>query len=82
MGICFDVQVLDDDGSPVVGKRVHVNFPGTFGASWLDEFTDEDGHASFETGSDDHDEVNIQVGGKWFGPYDLEDGAGYTVTLG
>lgn len=81
MGISFDVQVLDDDENPVEGKRVHVNFPGFLGATWLEEFTDEDGHASFETASDDHNTVNIQVGGEWFGPYDLEDGMGYTVTI-
>jgi hypothetical protein len=82
MGICFDVQVLDSDGNPVAGKHVHASFPGVIGAGWLKELTDDNGHAIFETTSHDHGKVNINVGGKSFGPYELDDGAAYTVTLG
>lgn len=81
MGISYDVQVVDEDGNPVAGRRVHASFPEIVGATWLEEFTDEDGHANFETASDEHYKVNLQVGGEWYGPYDLEDGSSYTVVL-
>ena len=46
------------------------------------EYTDDDGHAEFETAGDYEDdrEIIITVRGENFGPYDIGGGA-FTVTL-
>jgi len=45
------VHVLDDDGDPIVGEKVFVNFVGSFLGivdTNLEEYTDDDGAAEFQ----------------------------------
>lgn len=67
------VHVLDDDGNPVRGKRVYVNFVGSFlgiADTHLEDYTDSDGTAEFDdvpTGSvevyvDGHRQLTVGVG--------------------
>jgi hypothetical protein len=81
MGQSVDVQVLDSEG-PVDGATVRISIAGLFSGGWLEAFTDDDGHAEFETSADYERgrEVMIYVRGQSFGPYDLTDGA-FTITL-
>lgn len=81
--IGFDVHVLNPDGSPARGEKV----TAFFDYSWIPgcvshEHTDSDGHAAF---SSPHpatpNSVEIHVRSEIFGPYDLEDGAGFTCEL-
>ncbi len=82
MGQSVDVQVLDCDGNPVTGRKVKIDIAGIWKGGTLEEFTDDEGHAAFETAADYEDgrEVRIYVGDQSFGPYDLSDDA-FTVTL-
>lgn len=82
MGMAVDVQVLDSDGEPVAGTLVKIDIAGIWKGGTLEEYTDDDGHASFET-AEDYEEgraVTIYVRGEAFGPYDLSEGA-FTVTV-
>ena len=78
----LDVQVLDEDGDPVVGARVKIDIAGLWSGGTLEERTDEDGHASFETAGDyeSYRKLRIHVRGQSFGPYDIDEGA-FTVQL-
>ena len=76
----FTVQVLDDDGDAVVGKRVHVSFTGLL-RGWLEEFTDDDGQAVFDYENVEPGEAAIFVNDEKFGPYDISDGDGLTVNI-
>ena len=82
MGHSLDVQVLDSDGDPVPHKHVHMLIDGFWKGGGLDAYTDDDGHASFETADDYEDsrELWIAVADQHFGPFEIEGGA-YTVTL-
>jgi hypothetical protein len=82
MGQSVDVQVLDSDGDPVAGAKVKIDIAGIWKGGTLEEFTDDDGHAEFETAADYEEgrEVTIYVRGESFGPYDLTEGS-FTVTL-
>lgn len=82
MGHSLDVQVLDSDGDPIKGCKVKIVIDGIWKGGSLEEFTDSDGHAEFETAADYEDsrELNIYVRGQSFGPYTIEGGA-YTVQL-
>lgn len=88
MGMTFDVYVVDEDDRPQSGRRVDVYLPsgpflglaGPVGGK-LTEYTDDDGHASFETADDGYHEVTIYVSGEKQGTYDLEDEAGFTVVI-
>ncbi|MEX2650528.1 MAG: hypothetical protein WD673_16100 [Alphaproteobacteria bacterium] len=79
----LDVYVLDSDGNPISeGARVKIIIDGTFSGGALEEFTDDEGHASFET-ADDYEgsrQLNIYVRGQSFGPYYISGGS-YTVAL-
>jgi hypothetical protein len=58
MGISFDVQVLDSDDEPVAGVEVTALFPSfPMGGVTLEEYTDAEGHASFETAGDHHGDL-------------------------
>lgn len=50
-----------------------------------DAWTDDDGHATFQIPEyDDYSDkyVNFQIGGKWFGSWDLVEGdCAYTVDV-
>ena len=76
----FDVHVIDDDGDAVEGTLVRVSFPGIINGGWLEEFTDEEGHAEFDS-ANDHDEVSIRVRGEWYGPFEVSEGAGFTISV-
>lgn len=83
MGHELSVGVLDSDGEPVEGVEVDIHVSGIFkGGDLESEFTDETGHAEFETAADYEDsrDIYITVRGQRFGPYEIGDGA-YTVTL-
>lgn len=82
MGHQLDVYVVDDDGDPVDGVQVTIVINGFWKGGSLEEFTDADGHAEFET-ADDYDDwrkLRIKVRGQSFGPYSIDGGA-YTVQL-
>lgn len=76
----FKVQVVDEDGDPVSGRKVTVIFTSIF-RGYLEEFTDDDGQAEFGFDDLDRGEAEIFVGGEKYGPYSIEDGEGYTVSL-
>jgi hypothetical protein len=78
----LDVQVLDSDGRPVRGTAVTVDIEGIFTGGTLEDYTDSDGHAQFETDGnyEDYRELRIYVRGQSFGPYEVGGGA-YTVQL-
>lgn len=82
MSHSLDVQVLDSDGDPVESVKVKIIIDGILSGGSLEEFTDSDGHAGFETAGDyeSYRELNIYVRGESFGPYDIGGGA-YTVQL-
>ena len=66
MGNQIDVYVVNGDGDPVTGKEVKITVTSGFdliGGEMI-EYTDDDGHASFETYSDydDSHEIYIRVG--------------------
>jgi hypothetical protein len=89
MGMTFDVYVINEDEQPQAGRRVDAYLPsgplggllaGPVGGK-LTEYTDDDGHAAFETADDGYSEVTIYVSGDKKGTYDLTDGAGFTVAV-
>lgn len=78
MSISFSVYVVDSNDDPVVGKRVVVDWSILRGQ--LEEFTDDSGHAWFESPGDEG-EGTIYVDGENQGEYHIEDGDGYTVQI-
>ena len=83
MGHNLTVEVLDSDGDPVCGTTVLVYVDGIMTGGLLnEEFTDDSGHAEFETGGDYEGwrEIVIRVRGQRFGPFRIDGGA-YTVQL-
>ena len=82
MGISFSVQVLDASGDPAASVKVRARFPSfPAGEVSLEEFTDSSGQASFETAGSHHKTVKLSARGEHFGPYDLDEGADYTINL-
>jgi len=83
MSHSLNVQVLGNDGDPVEGVKVKIVIDGVFSGGSLEEFTDSDGHAEFETAGDfeSYRKLNIYVRGQSFGPYNIDDDT-YTVQLG
>lgn len=82
MGHSLDVHVLDSNGAAMEAIKVEIVIAGIFSGGSLQEFTDSDGHAEFETASDYESsrELNIYVRGQSFGPYYIGGGA-YTIQL-
>lgn len=78
----LDVYVLNSDGEPIEGCLVKIVIDGIWKGGSLEEYTDDEGHAEFETADDYEDsrELNIYVRGQSFGPYTIDGGA-YTVEL-
>lgn len=83
MSNSIDVFVQDGDGDPVAGKRVRITIKGFLSGGAIEEFTDDEGHAEFETAGDYEDsrEFWIRVGDELWGPYEIGGGA-FTVELG
>jgi hypothetical protein len=81
----FDVHVIDNEERPQSGLSVEVDLPESFPLSPLGGkitgYTDEDGHASFETANEAFGEVTIYVSGENKGRFDLEEGAGLTIIV-
>lgn len=77
----IDVFVLDSDGDPVRGKLVEITVTGIFSGGGMEEYTDDDGHATFETTGDYENsrEIYIRVGDH-LEKQDIGGGA-YTVQL-
>jgi uncharacterized GH25 family protein len=82
MGNVLDVHVLDDAGEPLKGAEVQVQVEGIFSGGFLTAYTDDQGHAEFETQGDYEGSrhIKIYVRGQSFGPYDISGGA-YTVQV-
>jgi len=82
MGHNLDVNVKDRDGDAVTGTPVRVWIEGFWKGGSMEEYTDDDGHAEFETAEDYEDsrELYITVRDERFGPYTIDGGA-YTVQL-
>jgi len=78
----LDVYVVDRDGDPVTGTRVEIIIDGFWKGGSIKEFTDDEGHAEFETADDyeDYRKLKIFVRGQSFGPFKIGGGA-YTVEL-
>ena len=81
----FDVHVIDDEKRSQSGCCVEVELPESFPLSSLGgkvtEYTDENGHASFETANEAYGEVTIHVDGENAGRFDLEEGAELTIVV-
>lgn len=66
MGNQIDVYVIDSDGDVVSGKLVKITVTSGYDLTGgeMEEYTDDEGHASFETTGDydDSHEIYIRVG--------------------
>lgn len=82
MGHNLTVHLLDSDGRELDGVKVTVDIAGIWKGGTLEEFTDDDGNAEFETAEDYESgrQLTIYVRGESFGPYSI-DGGSYTVQL-
>ena len=82
MGHSLDVYVVDEDENPVAGVRVKIVIEGIWKGGSLEERTDDEGHAEFETVEDyeSYRELRIYVKGESFGPYTIDGGA-WTVQV-
>ena len=78
----LDVYVVDSERDPVSGTRVEVLIEGFWKGGSIRSFTDDSGHAEFDTADDyeSYRQLRIHVRGQWFGPYDIGGGA-YTVQV-
>lgn len=76
----FSVQVIDEDGNPVIGKKVHVSFT-SFIRGWLEQYTDEYGHAVFDEYDVEPGEADIVVDEEKQGTYQIDDGDSFTVNI-
>lgn len=76
--MAFDVYVVNDDGDGVSRARVAISFTGLL-RGMTTEYTDSDGHATFD-GYDDG-EIEVFVDGRSYGTYHYTDGDGITITI-
>jgi hypothetical protein len=76
----FKVQVVDDDGDGVAGCKVTVVFTSVL-RGFLEEYSDDDGQAEFGFDALEPGSAEIFTGGEKHGPYYIEDGGGFTITL-
>ena len=76
------VEVLNSEGDAMEGVNVEICIKGILTGGFLKAFTDDSGHAEFETAGDyeSYRELNVYVRGQSFGPYDIGGGS-YTVQL-
>ena len=75
MGHSLVVRVFDEDGDPVGDEEVRIVIEGRLKGGSLEESTDEDGYAFFET-ADDYEgwtKLVIYVRDQDFGPYAIRD---------
>ena len=82
MGHSLDVHVLAENGDPVTHTRVHVFIEGFWKGGSIDEYTDDDGHAEFETAEDYEAsrKLYITVRSQRYCPYSIRDGR-WTIQL-
>ena len=82
MSHSLDVYVIDSDEDPVSGVEVEILIDGFIKGGSLTEYTDDEGHAEFETADDYEDsrQLKIKVRNEWFGPYYISGGT-YTVQI-
>ncbi|MDD5268626.1 MAG: hypothetical protein PHO08_16110 [Methylococcales bacterium] len=82
MGHYLNVQALDKKGNPLKGTKVKIDIAGIFKGGTLENYTDSNGHAEFETAAnyESSRKLNIYLHGQSFGPYEIGGGS-YTVTL-
>ena len=76
------VEVLDSKGNPKQHVEVEIIIEGFWKGGSIEAFTDDSGHAEFET-ADDYEssrKLHIRVRGQSFGPYRIGSGS-YTVQL-
>ena len=78
MPIQFSVYVVDNEGDPVTGKKVTVHW--SIWRGYLKEFTDNTGHAWFDSPGNAGNGT-IYVNGENQGEYRIEDGDGFTVEI-
>ena len=80
MSVSFAIRVVDKDGSPHEGRKVHVN-PTSIWKGWLEDFTDDDGwaHFTYET-NDNSIEFHLSVSGNDMGVFSADDGDTLSVT--
>lgn len=74
----FTVYVVDEEERPLEGRRVHLSFTSLL-RGWLDESTDDDGHAVFD--DVEAGEATITVSGETHGPYWVDDGDSFTIQV-
>lgn len=75
----FKVRVVDEDGDPVEGTRVSVNFGILNGVA--KEYTDEDGWAEFSNLDGDIVTGEFYVNGESQGEHSTYDGDTYSFTI-
>ncbi len=82
MSHSLDVYVVDSEGEPVAGTKVKIIIAGFWQGGSLEEYTDDEGHAQFETAGDYEDsrELWINVRGEEYGPYEI-GGGGWTINV-
>ena len=88
MSYTIDVQVLSN-GEPYANALVRLSigktFPGGRHGIYGDSaWTDEDGHTTFEApeySSYTNKYVNFEIGGTWYGSWDLDQGGGFIVDV-
>ncbi len=76
----FDVYVTYDNGDPVKGREVDVEFLGLT-RGFVHGRTDNSGHASMGEDLLAPGQANIWVAGESYGPYDIDDGDGITIEI-
>ena len=81
--LTFDIQVVDDEQEPVKSAKVYVSFGWWYGNS--EEWTDDDGHASFEIPNcpitQRARKIQVYINGADYGEWEIEDGAGITIPI-
>lgn len=79
--MAFDVHAVDSKNRSQSGRCVEVILKPefvllSFIGSRMEEYADDEGHASFETADDGYMEVGAYVSGENQGTFDIYDGAG------
>jgi hypothetical protein len=78
MPIQFSVYVVDKEGEPVVGMQVTIHWSVWRGQ--LEEYTDDTGHAWFDSPGDAGDGT-IYINGENQGEHYIDDGDAFTVEI-
>lgn len=81
----YDVRVLYSDGKPIRGTKVHAHFDergllsDLMNGGGMDEYTDDNGHAVFETTVKHEGTVSFSCSSHRTGPHRAKDGGAYTI---